>query len=113
MLGELGGIIEIFAILFGLILNPISKQMFVQVATRLLFKARTKDTFLFQKTKKKTENSRRSLANFVNLDASLKTKEELENHQEIKIKTKDSFKLCLSLHGICVPKCCWSNKNQL
>jgi hypothetical protein len=71
LLGELGGIIEIFIIIFGIIIFPFSKQSFVQTAIRLLFKARTNDQYLF----KKSENSKRSLRHYLNLNASVKSRE--------------------------------------
>ena len=52
LLGELGGVIEIFIITFGIILHPIAKHSFMLNAIKLLFKARTKETNLFTQSKK-------------------------------------------------------------
>jgi len=41
LIGEMGGVIEIFVIVFGLIIYPVSKQSFILKASSLLFKART------------------------------------------------------------------------
>jgi hypothetical protein len=50
-MGEMGGVIEIIVIVFGVILYPISKQSFILKATSELFKARTSDNLLFEKSK--------------------------------------------------------------
>ena len=43
LIGELGGVIEIFVVFFGVLIFPISKQSFILEASSQLFKARTKD----------------------------------------------------------------------
>ena len=49
LIGELGGVVEIIIIVFGILIYPISKQSFILKASNQLFKARTKDrNLLFQ-----------------------------------------------------------------
>ena len=48
LIGEMGGVIEIVVLVFGVVIYPISKQSFVLKATKELFKARTKDETLFR-----------------------------------------------------------------
>ena len=48
LFGELGGVIEIFIIILGIFLYPISHYSFMLNATKIFFKARTKDTNLFK-----------------------------------------------------------------
>jgi hypothetical protein len=51
LIGEMGGVIEIIVIIFGVIIYPISKQSFILKATSKLFKARTTDDDIFKKPK--------------------------------------------------------------
>ena len=43
LIGELGGVIELFVFVFGMLILPISKQSFVLKASSEFFKARTTD----------------------------------------------------------------------
>jgi hypothetical protein len=43
LIGEMGGVVEIIVIVFGVIIYPISHQSFILNATSQLFKARTSD----------------------------------------------------------------------
>ena len=52
LFGELGGVIEIFIISFGVVLYPISKHSFILNATKILFKAKTTEKNLFKISKK-------------------------------------------------------------
>lgn len=47
LLGELGGVMEVLVIIFGLILFPISEHSFYLNAIKKLFFARTKDSDIF------------------------------------------------------------------
>ena len=47
-MGELGGVIEIFIVTFGLFLGPISYFSFILKATKELFLARTDDINMFK-----------------------------------------------------------------
>ena len=46
VIGELGGVIEILTIVFGIIMFPFSQQSFILKASGKLFKARTIDSKL-------------------------------------------------------------------
>ena len=41
LIGDLGGVMEVFSVFFGLFLLPISKFAFILNATKILFHART------------------------------------------------------------------------
>ena len=43
LIGEMGGVIEILIIVFGVLIFPISRQSFILNASSQLFKARTED----------------------------------------------------------------------
>jgi hypothetical protein len=47
LIGELGGVIEVFILIFGVVLYPISKFSFFLKATKMLFHARTSDSSMF------------------------------------------------------------------
>ena len=51
LLGDLGGVRELFVISFGIFLLPISGHIFVMNAAKYLFFARTSNTGLFEKKK--------------------------------------------------------------
>ena len=51
-LGDLGGIIEITIIVFGIVFLPISRHSFYLKASRFMFFARSKDSNLFVKGSK-------------------------------------------------------------
>ena len=48
LIGELGGVIEIFIITFSVFLGPISYFSFILKATKALFLARTDDQQMFK-----------------------------------------------------------------
>ena len=56
LVGELGGVIEVFIIIFGVLLYPISQFSFILKATKMLFLARSQDKKLFKKKNKKIQN---------------------------------------------------------
>ena len=43
LIGDLGGVMEVFLFIFGIVLYPISKMSFILKATKMLFHARTSD----------------------------------------------------------------------
>lgn len=47
LLGDLGGVIEVIMVFFGIFLYPVSKHSFIMDASRSLFLARTKQDGLF------------------------------------------------------------------
>ena len=47
LIGELGGVIEVFILFFGFFIFPVARHLFVLKAIKLLFYARTKDESLF------------------------------------------------------------------
>ena len=51
LFGELGGVIEVFIISLGIFLYPIARHGFILNATKIFFKARTKETNFFKKSK--------------------------------------------------------------
>ena len=91
LLGDLGGVRELFVISFGIFLLPISEHAFVMKASKYLFFARTSKTQLFEKFDKDIR-----LNKF--LDSGLLTKpevNELAKHNKIKIGTRANIKLYL------------------
>ena len=48
LIGEIGGVIEVVVLVFGVLIYPISKQSFVLKATKELFKARTSNDDLLK-----------------------------------------------------------------
>ena len=48
LVGELGGVIEVFVITFSVFLGPVSYFSFILKATKILFLARTEDGLLFE-----------------------------------------------------------------
>ena len=44
LIGDLGGAMEVFIVVFGLFITPISKFAFILKATKMLFHARTTDS---------------------------------------------------------------------
>jgi hypothetical protein len=48
LLGDLGGVRELFVISFGIFLLPISGHIFIMNAAKYLFFARTSDTHIFE-----------------------------------------------------------------
>ena len=47
LIGDLGGVMEVFHVIFGVVLNPISNFAFILKATKMLFYARTSDSEMF------------------------------------------------------------------
>lgn len=70
-LGDLGGIMEITLIVFGLLFLPISRHSFYLQASRLMFFARSKDQNLFVKGNKKEFKEER-LSKYMNNNQSSK-----------------------------------------
>ena len=48
LIGELGGVVEVFILIFGFFLYPISHHSFVMKATKMMFLARTSNLNLFE-----------------------------------------------------------------
>ena len=48
-LGDLGGVIEIILLFFGMFLLPLAKHSFILKATKKLYLARTKEESIFEK----------------------------------------------------------------
>jgi len=51
LLGDVGGVMEVFQVFFGFLILPISYHNFVIKATSKLFEAKTKDEGLFKSQK--------------------------------------------------------------
>jgi hypothetical protein len=47
LFGDLGGVMEVFSVLFGTFITPISSFAFILKATKMLFHARTSDSEMF------------------------------------------------------------------
>lgn len=72
LLGDLGGVLECFLILFGILLFPIAEfSFYLKIAKRLYF-ARTRDDNLFPKCESETEKE---------LDGNKKVKKEILKHR--------------------------------
>lgn len=52
LLGDLGGVTEILALLFGFLLLPFAEHFFILDATKKIFMAKTNNESLFLKSKK-------------------------------------------------------------
>ena len=50
-IGDLGGVLEILVMIFGIVLYPLSEFQFNLKAINLLFMARTSDKFIFEEPK--------------------------------------------------------------
>ena len=48
LLGDVGGVMEVFQVLFGFLILPISYHLFIISATSKLYAAKTKDVNLFK-----------------------------------------------------------------
>jgi len=106
LMGDIGGVLEIAMIMFGILLYPISEHSFILRATKNLFLARTKDTSMFhthvhqeqdEEYEKKVYN-KNSLDKYVGKervpnDVSKKMLKELLKHYVIHIHTCDSIRL--------------------
>lgn len=77
-LSDIGGIIEIMLILFGLIFLPISRHSFYLHAARFMFFARSRDSTLFIKGSKQDEQ-RENLAKYINRQ---ETQSKLDNRKK-------------------------------
>ena len=51
LIGDLGGVMDIFHHIFGVVLSPISSFAFILKATKMLFHARTSDLEMFKQSK--------------------------------------------------------------
>ena len=105
LVGELGGVIEIFIITFSVFLGPISYFSFILKATKALFLARTDDHQMFKPSttndfsKGQTESS--------------KIQQELDIHRIIRISNSNKFKLYLyTTLGKCFPQKLWSKGKE-
>ena len=103
LIGDLGGVTELFKFLIGLFINPISNFAFVLQASKLLFHARTTDSEMF---KEKTELE--PVKNIGNIDE--KQLREINKHKEIRINFLDKIKLFLSIKVKLIPHRCFKKK---
>jgi len=53
LLGDFGGVTEVIMLCFGFFLYPIAEHSFILKATKRLYLARTSDTTLFKKKRKR------------------------------------------------------------
>jgi hypothetical protein len=88
LLGDTGGILEVYLIICGFILFPISEHSFILTAAKKLYMARTTSDQIFDKI----EN--RETIMFLNSDILTNTeKTEIRKHKTISIDFKRSLKL--------------------
>jgi hypothetical protein len=87
LLGDLGGVTDVFVLIFTYFFAPISEFNFILEASKKLFMARTKTDDLFEKEKTKHQ------AEF----KSTKVENEIKKHRVITISIKDSIYLFFSL----------------
>jgi hypothetical protein len=59
LIGDIGGVLEVFITIFGILLFPVSEHSFVMKALEKLFLARTLDDSMFVKTKLIKKNKKR------------------------------------------------------
>lgn len=97
LLGDLGGVTEILAILFGFLLLPFAEHFFILDATKKIFMAKTNNDKMFLKSKKK-ENK---LENMKKQNKDHYTLEELKTHRYMKIRLKDKLLLYLKKNWGC------------
>jgi len=94
--GDLGGVFQIFGILFGIVCFPISHFCYNLKMASLLFIARTKETSIF---KEHTEEFKAKFENHC-------SKEVFKNDYEINISFKDSVILFISQYISISPRIC-------
>ena len=92
-IGDLGGVIEIFVILYGGILYRISEHSFNMYATKTLFLAETSDETLFQKPKllKKDNTLKKYIAKKYDPPETLECTKHL-HHRQIILSPFNKFK---------------------
>jgi hypothetical protein len=110
LLGDLGGVLEVFMLVFGLIAFPISEFSFVMKAISILFLARTKDNDLFDKAmlvNKKNKHKYKAMKAKMPEELSVaQVREEASIHRPIKLSADNNFKLFMYIrfNSIC---CCF------
>lgn len=70
LLGDLGGITQIFYLIFGIILYPFSEHSFVVKALKKLYYARTRDNEIFRSDGKKAAAIKRKVDTLLGGDQS-------------------------------------------
>lgn len=109
---------EVFQVVFGLLLLPISYHSFVIKATSKLFSAKTKDPTLFKQMRDKGRNLSASQIQNENEETQMTTRNLKsirklpfgDDIRKIKIHFCDMFKLYMS-KNIRI-ECCWTHKRS-
>jgi hypothetical protein len=111
LLGDLGGVLEVFLIVFTLFVAPISEFSYYLKLSKLLYFARVKNPDLLSKTDDKDN---------LNFNAEIEQEEEtiinkeIKIHRTIKLSSCDKFRLFVTLKlGACSPFKSWSKNKQL
>jgi hypothetical protein len=111
LIGDLGGVLEVFIIFFGLIAFPISEFSFVMKAISILFLARTKDNGLFEKAKLVNKKNKHNYmeAKMPEELSVAHVREEMAIHRPIKLNSDSKFMLFMYIrfNSIC---CCLKDK---
>ena len=82
LLGDLGGILEVSTIVFGLILIPIAEHVFIKAVAKTFFMARTDDETLFKAIKDGDKDVPKYLKkNTIPEGLSAETLERIEKHR--------------------------------
>lgn len=68
LLGDLGGITQIFYLIFGAVLYPFSEHSFVVKGLKKLYYARTRDNEIFRSDGKKTAAIKRRIESLLGND---------------------------------------------
>lgn len=68
LLGDLGGITQIFYLIFGILLYPVSEHSFVVKALKKLYYARTRDNEIFKSDGKKSAAIKRKIESLLGGD---------------------------------------------
>ena len=107
LIGDLGGVMDIIIMLFGLVLYPYASYSYNLEMQRCLYKARTNDNKMFKPVKEQEKKPK------THFHITKKMKLELSKHHSIVLKPLDKAKLFLSQYGdfFCF-KTCWQRKNK-
>ena len=111
LLGDLGGVMQLIMLGFGLIMYPISEHQFTMKASRFLFFARTSMQNLFLKSKEDSRIKRfRESGLLTHKEAT-----ELEKHHKIQLPKKENVLLFLHvwLGKSFLKKCCTFKNSEI
>ena len=90
LIGDLGGVMDLIIVIFGLLLYPYSQYSYNLEMQRCLYKARTNDNEMFKKVKEKVKKMK------THFHINKKMKLELSKHHSIILAPLDKFKLFIT-----------------